>query len=176
MNLTTLYWNSCYSQFFNSSFIDCEGNTFFSSEQFMLYHKALFFNDTITSNKILISFNPLKIRDYALNISNYEHSLWKKHRDKVLILGNYYKFNQNYTIKQTLMDSITDFSKTDFNAFWWHKNYDLHNQPYFWHQINILGKCLMKVKELLRTNNSLYINEVEQFIYKGTQWNAQLYR
>lgn len=162
---TILFWNSCYSQFFNSSFIDCKGNIFFNSEQFMLYHKALIFNDKQTAHKIIKSINPLRLKEYSYEIKNYDHNIWKQHRYDVLVLGNYYKFNQNCNIYQSLMSSQCDLSKR-CDRFWLYQNYDLHKQPEFWKQIEILGSALMKVKELFKEKNTIYIKHLETKIYK----------
>ena len=48
---------SPYSNFHHSPF-KSGGNSFLNAEQYMQYHKALFFGDTETGNKILQAENP----------------------------------------------------------------------------------------------------------------------
>ena len=159
-----------------SGMYDCEKNYFFNAEHFMLFHKALVFNDIHTAKKILHSINPSMIKEYGSHISNYDHNKWCELREDIITLGNYYKFTQNNRLIDVIQNIITDLSLTTYNVIWWsgYKEIDRLHDKKFWNRINVLGKCLMRVKKIIETKDTELITRLENKIYKDINGVSRL--
>lgn len=170
-----LFWNSCYSQWFPSEFVDCNGLKFFNAEQFMMYHKAKLFNDTEIMEKIINEKNPRTLKEYGRQVKNYVDEIWVAAREEVVILGNYYKFTQNDKILKELMSSIgkelVEASPVDRI---WGIGLSEHDEKCLdkskWRGLNLLGKCLMRVREILKSLNIEYITVLEMKYIEDKKW------
>lgn len=155
-----------------SRLYDCNKQVFFNAEQFMSYHKALFFKDYIIADKILHSINPLKIKEYDLLIKGYDKSKWYSIREDIITLGNYYKFKYNLCIYDTLLHCETDLSLR-YNTLWWYRIIEVCPlDESFWDNIQLLGKCIMRVKKIIQTNDLKQIKQLENKIYKDLNVNS----
>ena len=123
---------------------------FISSEQALMYCKALYFGDKETASKILEETNNKNIKDLGRQVKNYEDLEWSVMRYPIMSLILYHKFSQNKDLKELLLntkdaliyeasplDNIWGIGSTDVN--------DIKGQ-------NLLGKALMETREKLRTN------------------------
>lgn len=170
-----LFWNSCYSQWFPSEFRDCNGLKFFNAEQFMMYHKAKLFNDSEIMEKIIKETNPRAIKEYGRQVKNYIDDIWVDAREEVVILGNYYKFTQNDRILKELMSSIgkelVEASPVDRI---WGIGLSEHDEKCLdkskWRGLNLLGNCLMKVREVLNSLNMEFIKVLEMKYIENNKW------
>lgn len=170
-----LFWKSCYSQWFQSEFKDKNGLKFYNAEQFMMYHKAKLFNDVDIMEKIINEKNPRILKEYGRQVSNYIEEVWVHAREEVVILGNYYKFTQNDKILKELMSSIdkelVEASPVDRI---WGIGLSEHDEKCLdkskWRGLNLLGKCLMKVREVLKSLDIEYIIELEMKYIGVTAW------
>lgn len=170
-----LFWNSCYSQWFQSEFVDGNGLKFFNAEQFMMYHKAKLFDDTEMMEKIINETNPKVIKEYGRKVKNYIEEIWVAAREEVVILGNYYKFTQNNKILKELMSSIgkelVEASPVDRI---WGIGLSEHDEKCLdkskWRGLNLLGNCLMKVREILTSLNMELIKVLEMKYIESNKW------
>ena len=82
-----------------SNFHDCsfthDGISFHSSEQFIQYHKALYFKDRQVADTIISADTALKCKSLAKKLVNYDHTKWKEDASKVCTPGICAKFHQN---------------------------------------------------------------------------------
>jgi ribA/ribD-fused uncharacterized protein len=99
---SVFFWNGIYSQWYKASFT-VEGNTFTSAEQYMMYHKALLFEDQEVANAIMKTNNPKEQKALGRKVRGFDPTVWDKHAIDIVTEGNYQKFTQN----SYLLDSLT---------------------------------------------------------------------
>ncbi|ELY1979782.1 NADAR family protein [Flavobacterium psychrophilum] len=73
-----------------------------STEQFMMYHKAMIFLDREIAQQIMKTDDVRKIKELGRQVKNYNEYVWKYFRSKVVYEGNKAKFTQNEELKQAL--------------------------------------------------------------------------
>ncbi|BDB03689.1 NADAR family protein [Clostridium botulinum] len=83
-----------------------ENNIVYSSaEQYMMYAKALLFNDQEIAKKIITSNNPRDIKAFGRKVKNFDKEVWNANCKRIVYKGNYYKFNQNSALKKYLIET-----------------------------------------------------------------------
>lgn len=127
-------YTSPFSNFYPSVFT-CKGLTFISTEQFIMYCKALTFGDTDKAAEIMDASNypwaakliegsmtasdilkdPVKasqwkhlmmvIKKKGREVSNYDDKVWASKRANIAFRGILEKFSQNLDIKQIMLDT-----------------------------------------------------------------------
>lgn len=145
--------NGYLSNWYLSKFI-VDDITYSSMEQYMMYQKAICFNDIEISEKILSIDDVSKIKRLGREISNYDENYWNGVRQIIVYEGLIAKFSQNKDLKNKLIETKDCFlaecavkdkiwgiglSMSDPNRF----NKDL------WNGKNLLGYALMKVRDKL---------------------------
>ena len=140
------------SQWYPSKIVE-DGITFCSAEQYMMYHKAMLFGDTVTANKILMNDSPQIIKNLGRLVANFDENIWVENREKIILQGNYLKFSQNAHLKRFLLrcpadaifveaspyDRIYGIGYSAKTAIKNHKKWGL----------NLLGKALNETYKLL---------------------------
>jgi ribA/ribD-fused uncharacterized protein len=84
------------------NFFSLDSQEYSSAEQFMMFHKAMIFLDRETALKIMQTHDVKKIKELGREVKNYDESVWKYFRSKVVYEGNKAKFSQN----EELMDAL----------------------------------------------------------------------
>lgn len=145
--------NGYLSNWYFSTFI-IDDITYSSMEQYMMYQKAICFNDIEISKKILATDDVSKIKQLGREVSNYNENYWNGVRQIIVYEGLIAKFSQNEELKTKLIETKDYFlaecamkdriwgiglSMTDPNRF----NKEL------WNGKNLLGYALMKVRDKL---------------------------
>lgn len=124
--------------------------TFHSINQYLLYTKALVFNDTENMTKIMK--DKLGIDNYE--IKNYDAQVWLSHLETVLFHGNLAKFSQNVDLKTVLIKTLNKYIaetnpfETIFGIGLLNTDEDRLDSK-MWEGLNLNGKSLMKVREKL---------------------------
>ena len=128
--------------------------TFCSMEQYMMYQKAMLFQDIITAEQILQTSNQGDIKMLGRSVKNYDDIIWNGMRQLIVYEGLVAKFQQNEDLHQKLLhtnDAILaecavqdriwgiGLSMTDENRFNMSK----------WRGQNLLGFALMQVRNSL---------------------------
>ena len=126
---------------------------FGTTEQYMMYRKAVLMGDHEIAKEILEAPHPSTAKALGRKVKNFDGELWKKNADQVVEDGNYYKFSQNEDVKAVLLDSgdreLIEASPDDkiwgigFNSD------EAEGKESEWGN-NGLGKALMRVRERLR--------------------------
>lgn len=145
--------NGYLSNWYKSSFK--EGVTTFNSvEQYMMYKKALTFNDVYMAESILKSDNVANIKEMGRRVAGYDDKVWSAIRYDVVKQALYLKFTQNDKLAEKLKgtgnailcecavhDKIwgIGLSMRDPNRLYKSK----------WKGTNLLGKALMEVRTML---------------------------
>lgn len=151
------FWGDIYSQWYPCEFKDSDGRLYSSSEQYMMYKKAMVFADYASAQKIMATQNPRQQKALGRKIKNFTDEVWDKYKFQVVVNGNYLKFSQNPQLCQALRSSgskeIVEASPYDKV---WGIGLGLEDERIFdkakWQGENLLGKAIMRVREKLLPN------------------------
>lgn len=128
---------------------------FSSMEQYMMYKKAIVFNDNKIAKEILETKDVSKIKALGRQVSNYNDTHWNGVRQIIIYKGLLEKFSQNKDLKKRLLNTGNDIlaecavqdkiwgiglSMKDVNRW------DMEK----WRGENLLGFALMMVREELQ--------------------------
>lgn len=145
--------NGYLSNWFMADF--CVGDVTFSSmEQYMMYQKAVLFQDTDIAEEILKTSDVGKVKALGRSVKNYEDVIWNGMRQVAVYQGLLEKFRQNEELKQSLLATgnhmIAECAVQD--KIWGiglsmkdDRRFDLRE----WQGQNLLGFALMCVREEL---------------------------
>lgn len=146
--------NGFLSNWYPSHF-SVDDNKFTSMEQYMMYKKALTFNDEKIANEILSITDAAEIKRLGRMVSGYNDGIWNGLRQIIIYEGLIEKFIQNDTLREKLLETqdailaecaVKDciwgigLSMTDDNRFEMSK----------WRGQNLLGYSLMMVREKIK--------------------------
>lgn len=128
---------------------------FSSMEQYMMYKKAICFNDTKIAAAILKTEDVAKIKALGRQVSGYDDHVWNGIRQITIYEGLLAKFSQNEELKQQLLatgDAVLaecavkdriwgiGLSMTDVDRF----------DKTKWKGQNLLGYALMMVRDKIK--------------------------
>jgi ribA/ribD-fused uncharacterized protein len=138
---------------------------FQTAEQYMMYAKAVLFNDLPIASEILETTIPKQQKALGRAVKGFDQKVWNANRERIVEEGSYYKFKYGVdegdlkddgtglTLRERLLATadreIVEASPMDkiwgigFGA----KNAE--NRRAHW-GLNLLGKALMKVRDRLR--------------------------
>ncbi len=126
------------------------------SEQAMMFVKARMFGDNEAAEKILKSKNPGEQKALGRAVRNYNEEEWVLEREWAVEKILYKKFTQNEDLKKILLDTgdriIVEASPYD-KVWGIAMGVDKHPailDPKNWKGQNLLGKCLMRVRDRIR--------------------------
>ena len=91
------------SQWYTDSFtapsaVHGEGDmTFVTAEQYMMYRKAMVFNDTDAASEIMQTKEPKKQKALGRKVKGFNADTWDKVKEQAVEDGNYFKFSRSET-------------------------------------------------------------------------------
>jgi len=148
------FWNGIYSQWFQADF-EVDGIKFNCAEQYMMYKKALTFNDVEIAKKIMNEPQPNNQKALGRKVSNFDVETWERVAKDVVYKGNYAKFTQNTHLLKELMSTgdriIVEASPVD--KIWgigMHENDEGVENQENWKGKNWLGEVLTKLRDDLK--------------------------
>ena len=122
-------------------------------ETYMMYHKAILFNDLDIADEILGTDDPKAVKALGRKVKGFDKSTWDEKKFEIVVNGNRQKFCQNETLKKLLLETegreLIEASPMDRI---WGIGFGKKNAPKNKHRWgkNLLGKALMQVRaELL---------------------------
>ena len=145
---------SCLSQWYDCSF-EIDGILYCTAEQYMMSQKALLFDDNETNLKIMGSKTPKKYKQLGRQVKNFSPKLWDEKKFDIVVKGNLAKFSQNENLKQFLLNTKDKIlaEASPYDKIWGigmaQDDKDIYN-PDKWKGENLLGKALMKVREIIK--------------------------
>ena len=144
----------CFSQWFRSDF--SEGRErFFSAEQYMMFRKALLFEDTENASRILAAKTPLLAYEFGRSLAGFREETWDAEKRGIVFRGNLLKFRQNPALATVLLSTgeavIAYASASDLVWGTGLSVFEHAGSPALpWPGQNLLGEALMEVRNLLR--------------------------
>nr|WP_315035059.1 NADAR family protein [uncultured Lachnoanaerobaculum sp.] len=148
--------NGYLSNWYLSDF-EIDSIKFSSMEQYMMYKKAIVFDDTEIAKEILETTDVSRIKALGRQVSKYNDTHWNGVRQIIIYKGLLEKFSQNEDLKKRLLNTGNDIlaecavqdkiwgiglSMKDVNRW------DMEK----WRGENLLGFALMIVREDLLRN------------------------
>ncbi len=139
------------SNWYRSDF-EKDGIRFSSMEQYMMYQKALCFQDEKIAAEILKTDDVGRIKELGRKVSNYDESRWNGMRQILVYEGLLAKFEQNEDLKAQLKstgDAI--LAECAVKDRIWGIGLSMKDPDRLdikkWHGTNLLGYALMIVRE-----------------------------
>ena len=155
----TLFYNGAFSNWHPSVFVDENGKRFVTSEQYMMYHKALTFNDEETAEKILQSTHPSTQKQLGREVKGFEREKWDAVSRDVVYKGCFFKFEQNPNLKKELLETegtvlVECAGKNDliWGCGFFANEYEAKCESR-WIGKNWLGQVLTKLRDDMLTGN-----------------------
>lgn len=149
----TVVDKSCFSQWFESDFA-VDDIIYPTAEHWMMAQKALLFNDTEIYQKIIGAPKAAIAKNLGREVKDFNAELWNENAYKIVVQGNFYKFNQNKELLKFLLYTnrkvLVEASPSD--CIWgigMDQNDADATNPFKWEGTNLLGFALMEVRDLL---------------------------
>jgi ribA/ribD-fused uncharacterized protein len=118
-----------------------------STEQFMMYHKAMLFFDIECAKKIMATNDVRKIKAYGREVKFFNSKVWDYYKVEIVYAANKAKFTQNTTFREILIatngKTIVEASPND--SIWGiglSKDDILSSKRNTWKGHNLLGEVL----------------------------------
>lgn len=145
--------NGYLSNWYQSPFM-VERKTFSSVEQFMMYRKAICFDDEAVATNILSTDDASQIKALGREVSNYDEHIWNGIRQIVVYEGLLAKFSQNEDLKDKLKSTgEAILAECAVKDLIWSVGLSMTDPDRFdktkWKGQNLLGYTLMMVRERL---------------------------
>lgn len=146
--------NGYLSNWYMSDF-SLDGIKFSSMEQYMMYSKAMVFNDKTIARQILQTTDVAAIKALGRQVSNYVDSVWSGMRQLVIYKGLLEKFSQNEELKKLLLSTGNNYlAECAMNDRIWGIGLSMQDPDRFhiekWRGQNLLGYTLMIVRNDLK--------------------------
>ena len=146
----------CFSQWYRSSF-QVDDLHFNCAEQYMMWSKAMLFQDEESSQKILAESRPWEQKILGRGVKNFDTKVWEKNCKDIVYRGNYHKFTQNPQLKEILFSTegyeLVEASPVD--RVWGiglAETDPRARRKHQWRGTNWLGEVLTKLREDLIDN------------------------
>ena len=138
-----------------ASVFSFRGIQFTSVEQYMMYRKALMFEDSIARKQILSTDDVSKIKQLGRNVQNYNGKLWSGQRQLIVYQGLLAKFTQNAELRTNLLNTGSSLlAECAVSDKVWGIGLSMHDDRRFlmnqWQGENLLGFALMQVRNAIQ--------------------------
>ena len=142
--------NGFLSNWYLSDF-SINGISFTSMEQYMMYQKAVCFQDENIAEQILATKDVAKIKELGRCVSGYNDQYWNGVRQIIVYEGLFAKFTQNELLKKQLKDTQNAIlAECAVKDCIWGIGLSMNDsnrlKPELWKGQNLLGFALMIVR------------------------------
>lgn len=146
--------NGYLSNWYLSDF-SVDGIQYSSMEQYMMYQKALLFEDMEIAKQILNTSNVGKIKALGRSVKNYEDVIWNGMRQIIVYQGLLQKFQQNTELKEKLLATQEHLlAECAVQDKIWGIGLSMKDERRLhldkWQGQNLLGFSLMRVRSALK--------------------------
>ena len=143
--------NGYLSNWYMSDFV-IRGVSYSSMEQYMMYSKAILFKDIEIAKQILRTKDVREIKALGRQVRNFDEDTWVSNREEIITKGLLAKFSQSSVLRDKLLktgDSM--LAECAVKDKIWGIGLSMKDSNRFdtrrWSGLNLLGKCLMDVRE-----------------------------
>ncbi|MFY1695936.1 NADAR family protein [Solwaraspora sp. WMMA2101] len=144
----------CLSQWSPHSFA-VDGVAFATAEHYMMWRKAVLFDDRAMAQRILVAPHPRAATVLGGRVAGFDQRSWNAHRVPIVVAGNLAKFSQHPDLRAYLLATgervLVEASPMD--RIWGiglTRDDPAAVDPTRWRGLNLLGFALMQVRETLR--------------------------
>ncbi len=149
------FWGGICSQWYASEF-EIDGQKFTCAEQYMMYKKAMLFEDEEVANAVMRTQNPKEQKALGRRVRGFDKNKWEEVCREYVYEGNYAKFTQNPQLLEELVSygdrEIVEASPYD--KIWGiglHETDPNIEDKSKWQGTNWLGEAIMRVRNELKT-------------------------
>ena len=153
LDLYDFFWGGPFSNWYPSNFV-VDGRRFNCGEQFMMFEKAMTFEDEITANEIMETSNPRDQKKLGRKVRNYDDKVWSEVRYEKVKRGLLEKYKQDpffYNYLKERKDKII-VEASPYDRIWGigfgENDPDLLEKKDKW-GLNLLGRCIMEIADEL---------------------------
>ncbi|NKY58523.1 NADAR family protein [Nocardia flavorosea] len=132
-----------------------DGVVFATAEHYMMWRKALLFDDYDIAEKIVAAAHPGAAKKLGRSIRGFADETWAEHRFGIVVSGNLAKFGQHEQLCRFLLNTgsrvLVEASPVDriWGVGMTADDPRIEN-PADWQGLNLLGFALMETREKLR--------------------------
>ncbi|KAL8733784.1 MAG: hypothetical protein Q9181_003452 [Wetmoreana brouardii] len=135
--------------------------TFRTTEQYLMYHKAMLFKDQETADQIMLAPTPRKQKALGRKVKNFNGKVWDAHREQIVEDGNWNKFCDSKDASK-LRDMLLETGDRElveaspFDRIWgigYGANCAKENHSDW--GLNLLGKALMRVRDRINAEKNI---------------------
>ena len=142
-----------FSQWFPCTFT-VEGIAFNCAEQYMMYGKAMLFEDRGVAAQVLAAPHPREHKALGRKVKPYDEKRWREHRERIVMDGNRAKFTQNQDLLAKLVATkgTTLVEASPYDKIWGiglAATDPRATDPSQWKGTNLLGKILTRLRDEL---------------------------
>lgn len=145
------FWKHQFGQWTIAPIVDDCGRTYNCCEQYMMFWKAMFFNDLEIAREIISEKNPYEQQKLGRKVKRYNEDAWIKEREPIVYRGNFLKFTQHPELRTRLLEThpllLVEASLDKI----WGCGLTINNPQILdsrnWTGKNLLGKILTNVRE-----------------------------
>ena len=125
---------------------------FSSMEQYMMYSKALLFNDVEIAKLIMHTHDVARIKELGRAVRGFNNDVWTINRVRIVKEGLYAKFMQNDRLRERLLSTGNEIlAECAVRDKIWGIGLSMKDERRFdtskWRGENLLGICLMEVRD-----------------------------
>ena len=147
------FYKNFLSQWHRSDFYDIQTGIIFPyAEKYMMFYKALLFNDLEIADLILKAEHPREDQKLGRLINNFKQPIWDKYKINIVYNANIYKFSQNPLLMKKILafeDNVLFVEASPTDLVWGiglDENDENLNDKTKWRGENNLGEVLTVVK------------------------------
>jgi len=146
---------TCLSQWYSARFEE-DGHSFPTAEHYMMYRKAILFDDQNSAQKVLAAGNPGKAKSIGRKVMNFREEAWVAQRETIVQKASLLKFSQNPDLKAFLLQTGTRIlvEASPVDRIWgigMDKAQGSQTHPSKWRGLNLLGFALMSARSSLKS-------------------------
>ncbi|CZF87014.1 NADAR family protein [Grimontia marina] len=147
----------CLSQWYMSPF-QVNGHKFHTAEQYMMFKKAIIFDDLLCAEKVLRSKTPEEAKKLGREVTNFDEKIWIENRFQIVVDANLHKFRSCSVLRAFLLatDDHVLVEASPYDKIWGiglDAGHADSANPNKWRGLNLLGFALMDVRKKLREEN-----------------------
>lgn len=146
------FWGGVFSNWYPSKFT-VDNIEYNCGEQYMMYQKAMLFNDKGIANEIMNTIIPKCQKSLGKQVKNFDSVTWDKYKYPLVKKGLREKFKQNPILKEELLKykRYEIVESSPFDRIWGigYSENDALNNIENWGE-NLLGKILTELCEELQ--------------------------